>query len=308
MKKLAFLLLFTTFLFAQESKDKTIYLDSLYREVPKEKMVYTKTIKDYYLEKTEYKQLLFYKNGNLKSEEKTFGKELDSPTNGEVIEYYESGNKKSSCWYENNLQNGKFIQWYESGKLKEEGEYILDNPIFPSYKIKNFWKETGEKTVVDGNGFYDCDSENGKEKGNYLNGLKNGDWTGNEFNIYYSETYKNGVLVSGESRDNADGSVVKYNEVKVLPFPKKGMEHFYNYIANNFELSRESIKNKISGKIFVNFVVLKDGRLGNIEISKGLGYGLDEEAIRVIKGYGKWIPANQRGRIVKCSFMIPIRL
>ena len=73
-KIILFFLLFSKVVFSQESNDKIIYLDSLYKEVSVENKYYTKIIKDYYLEKSEYKFLTLYKSGKLKEEKNSFRK------------------------------------------------------------------------------------------------------------------------------------------------------------------------------------------------------------------------------------------
>jgi len=62
----------------------------------------------------------------------------------------------------------------------------------------------------------------------------------------------------------------------------------------------------IEGRVFVQFVVQKDGSLQEIQVIKGIGAGCDEEAVRVIKKSKNWKPGKQRGRAVKVRMIIPI--
>jgi protein TonB len=62
----------------------------------------------------------------------------------------------------------------------------------------------------------------------------------------------------------------------------------------------------IEGKVYVQFVVDKDGTLTDIKALKGIGAGCDEEAVRVIGGSPKWKPGKQRGRPVKVRMVLPI--
>jgi len=144
-KIILFFLLISKIALSQETNDKIIYLDSLYKEVSIENKYYTKLIKDYNLEKTEYKHLLLYKSGKLK-EEKTLSGKDGGFVIGEEIEYYENGNKSSSIFYENKLRFGKTFEWYEDGRLKEEGEFI-NNPNAPEtrFKMINYWNEKEKK-------------------------------------------------------------------------------------------------------------------------------------------------------------------
>lgn len=310
MKKIIFFfLLFTKVVFSQESNDKIIYLDSLYKEVSIENKYYTKIIKDYNLEKTEYKHLILYKSGKLK-EEKTLSEKEGGYPIGEEIEYYENGNKSSSILYENKQRFGKTFSWYEDGKLKEEGEFItVPNATETRFKMINYWNEKGEKTVSDGNGLANFKSEFYEENGNYKDGYRVGRWSGKSLKSMYSyeEIYSDGELVSGVSTE-ADGTKNEYSVLEVKPEPIKGMGHFYKYISNNFNAPNSAYKNKIQGKIVVTFVVDKEGKIVEPRITRSLGTELDNEAIRVLTSYEGWKPALQKGRKVRCSFSIPIKL
>jgi len=303
------LLLFSKPIFAQGPNDKIMYLDSLDTEVSIENKFYTKIIKDYNLEKPDYKVLKFYKNGNLK-EEATIADKDDYFITGEQINYYENGNKSSTVFYENKSINGKSTEWYENGKLKKEGIYYSDRLNSERYfEIINFWNNDGVQTVTNGTGSYEYTSESLHEKGNYKNGYKEGTWLGDALNTYrsFNETYEHGYLVSGESIE-FDGTKNQYKTLFKKPQPQKGLGHFYKFIANNFNLNDAANKKRINGKIIVGFVVDKDGKIVETKIVRGLGYGLDEEAIRVLLLYENWEPAYQRGRRVRCSYNIPIAI
>lgn len=88
--------------------------------------------------------------------------------------------------------------------------------------------------------------------------------------------------------------------------PKKGIQDFYNYVGQNFTKTKAAFENKISGKLFVTFIIDKDGKIVEPKVVKSLGYGLDEEAIRVITSYENWIPGQQRGVNVRVLYSIPI--
>jgi len=310
MKKIIFFfLLISKIAFSQESNDKIIYLDSLQKEVSVENKYYTKIIKDYYLEKSEYKFLTLYKSGKLKEEKIVSGKD-GGHVIGEEISYYENGNKNSSVFHENKLKSGKSYYWYEDGKLQIEGEFIkAKNPNETSFKMINYWNEKEEKTVSNGNGSIASKNEFYEQNGNYKNGYKDGKWSGKSLKNMYSfeENYIDGELISGVSIED-DGTRNEYTVSEVKPEPKKGMSHFYKYISNNFNAPNSAYKNKIQGKIIVAFVVDKEGKITESKIIKSLGTELDNEAIRVLTSYENWKPAYQQGRKVRCSYNIPIQL
>ena len=65
-------------------------------------------------------------------------------------------------------------------------------------------------------------------------------------------------------------------------------------------------ENKVQGKVYLSFIVSKSGKLDNIEIARGIGYGADEAAIQLLKNSPKWIAGKQRGREVHCKMMVVV--
>lgn len=88
--------------------------------------------------------------------------------------------------------------------------------------------------------------------------------------------------------------------------PKGGMAAFYKYIGDNIRYPAQARRMGIEGKVFVEFVVDRDGSLTQFTVVKGIGAGCDEEAIRVIKNAPSWSPGKQRGKPVRQRMVIPI--
>ncbi len=66
-------------------------------------------------------------------------------------------------------------------------------------------------------------------------------------------------------------------------------------------------ENAIQGRVYVQFIVGKDGTIRDINIIKGVHKILDREALRVVKGMPKWSPGKQRGKAVSVRFTLPIK-
>ena len=62
----------------------------------------------------------------------------------------------------------------------------------------------------------------------------------------------------------------------------------------------------MEGKVFLTFIVTAEGDIKDIQILKGLGFGMDEESIRLIKAMPRWVPGAQGGRPVNVKFNLPI--
>jgi protein TonB len=94
--------------------------------------------------------------------------------------------------------------------------------------------------------------------------------------------------------------------VEDQPSPKGGMAAFYEYVGKKLKYPAQARRMGIEGKVFVEFVVDKDGSITDVKAIKGIGAGCDEEAIRVIQTAPKWNPGKQRGRPVKVRMILPI--
>ncbi len=86
-----------------------------------------------------------------------------------------------------------------------------------------------------------------------------------------------------------------------------GISDFYKFLADNIKYPEEAAKQDIEGNVFASFIVEKDGSLNDIKIDRGLGYGADEEAIRILKLSPKWTPGTQNGKIVRVKYNLPIK-
>ncbi|WP_442589855.1 M56 family metallopeptidase [Pedobacter sp. AW31-3R] len=85
-----------------------------------------------------------------------------------------------------------------------------------------------------------------------------------------------------------------------------GMEKFYAYLAKNVKYPEQAFKNNVQGKVFLSYIIEKDGKLSNIKVERAAGSGLDEEAVRVMKASPNWIPGSSKGKYVRVKYNIPI--
>ena len=78
------------------------------------------------------------------------------------------------------------------------------------------------------------------------------------------------------------------------------------YVSENIKYPQAAKDKNIAGRVFVSFVVEKDGSVNEVKVMRGIGGGCDEEAVRVIKGMPKWKPGMQKGKPVRVSYMMPL--
>lgn len=94
---------------------------------------------------------------------------------------------------------------------------------------------------------------------------------------------------------------------EVMPQPVGGYSKFYQYISDNIRYPRQARQLELEGKVFVQFVVDKDGRLTDFVIIKGIGAGCDEEVLHVMAEAPAWEPGKQRGKPVRVRQLLPIQ-
>lgn len=83
-------------------------------------------------------------------------------------------------------------------------------------------------------------------------------------------------------------------------------EKLYAFLSQNMKYPQQAKELGIQGKVFVSFVVEKDGSVAQVQILRGIGGGCDEEAERVIKKLPGFTPGKQRGRPVRVQYRLPI--
>ena len=86
-----------------------------------------------------------------------------------------------------------------------------------------------------------------------------------------------------------------------------GMEKLYKYLSENIKYPEMAKENSIQGRVYVQFVVWKDGSIRDVKVVRGVHATLDKEAVRVVKSMPKWTPGKQRGKPVNARFTLPIK-
>lgn len=104
-----------------------------------------------------------------------------------------------------------------------------------------------------------------------------------------------------------DNNVYNSAGLQVQPEYPGGMKEFYNYVNRSFRIPE--IDQDMTAKIYVSFVVEKDGSMTAIKVLRDPGYGLGKEAERVLKSMKKkWSPGIQNGKPVRASYNLPITI
>lgn len=107
------------------------------------------------------------------------------------------------------------------------------------------------------------------------------------------------------SNNNTDDDVV-FSVVEQEPEYPGGEEAMYKFLSDNLVYPKAAREKGIQGKVIVEFVVEKNGKISNVKAVKCVSPELDAEAVRVISKMPKWKPGVLRGEKVRSTFRLPI--
>jgi len=101
-----------------------------------------------------------------------------------------------------------------------------------------------------------------------------------------------------------DGEI--FSVVEQQPVFPGGMAELGRYLSGSIKYPEAAQRANVSGRVFVNFVVTKTGEITDVNLLKGIGFGADEEARRVVSQMPRWIPGKQNGKAVNVKYNLPI--
>ena len=102
-----------------------------------------------------------------------------------------------------------------------------------------------------------------------------------------------------------DNTVYNTAGIDVKPEFPGGIDEFNKFIAKNYNSPNQA---GLKGKVYVTFIIEKDGSLTDIKVLRDIGYGTGKEAIRVLGLSPKWLPGEQNGKKVRCTYSLPISI
>jgi len=121
-----------------------------------------------------------------------------------------------------------------------------------------------------------------------------------EISAKYNDTY-----ASQSNENGPDNTIYNTAGIEVKPEFPGGIDEFNKFIAKNLNPPNEAGQ---IGKVYVTFVVEKDGSLTDIKVLRDIGYGTGKEAVRVLELSPKWLPGEQNGQKVRCTYSLPISI
>ena len=236
---------------------------------------------------------------------------------GSYSSYYPNGRVKEKGNYISNLKVGNWKTYHENGRLNSIGNYSIINTVKDGYHI-----------AKDVNSVKSGKWEYYNKYGKLMNEKIYKEYPDAVFNEFKKKNLKDNSTNKAHKRptkslvlNKKDIDQKKINSVKEEPEPVDeqifdvveknpefigGMSKLYEFLGKNIQYPEMAKENEIQGKVFVQFVVWKDGTIKDVRVVKGVHKTLDSEAKRVIEIMPKWIPAMQNGKFVNSKFTLPI--
>lgn len=112
------------------------------------------------------------------------------------------------------------------------------------------------------------------------------------------------VVAISKANQEDDSKIMNFAE-EMPDFPG-GYVSMMKFLQDNLHYPPNAAEDGISGKVYVGFVVERDGSVTDVKITRGVEASLDAEAIRVVKIMPKWKPGKQGGKPVRVSYSIPV--
>jgi TonB family protein len=128
-------------------------------------------------------------------------------------------------------------------------------------------------------------------------------------NIYENKTSAKDVQSGTESQKVEvvdDAKLYDSGNVESIPEYRGGPKALAMFIASRLRYPAKARENRIQGKVYISFVIEKNGSLSEFKVIKGIGSGCDEEAIRVLKLSPNWKPGAVKGSPVRTSYILPV--
>lgn len=197
-----------------------------------------------------------------------------------------------------NIKEGKYVAYYYYNPDKVICEGFYKNNLKDS-----LWIDYSINSIVD--------------SGHYDHGKKVGVWMGYKENglpqVQYDYTIKKVLYYRPNIVDKTKEYLVingVSQESKILDRPPiylDGSAKLLGTIARNIRYPAPAREQKKQGKVIISFVVDQDGHVSNYKVKKSVGYGCDEEAMRVVQlETGDWLPGMLDGKPVSVEYEVPI--
>lgn len=98
----------------------------------------------------------------------------------------------------------------------------------------------------------------------------------------------------------------EFGVVEVQPVFPGGEDKFYAYLVEHMSYPPEARRLGIEGRVYVQFIIEKDGSVSDVRVVRGIGAGCDEVAVKVVASMPRWTPGYHKGHPVRVKMIVPL--
>ncbi|HZB13838.1 MAG TPA: TonB family protein [Chryseolinea sp.] len=194
--------------------------------------------------------------------------------------------------------DGPYKSFYRNGKLQREGTYSKDKRV-------GLWKEYYPNGQQADEQFHHDDKvvyhQHWDEAGNAMLTNGSGKFTAGTQHVEVIDS----ILFAEFFVDSLSGDSI-YVVVEENATYTGGMDAFFSHIEKDLKYPKLAKEYSIQGKVFVQFVIDRSGKLHDATVISGIGGGCDEEALAAVRKRTTWIPGKVRGKVVSQKMVLPI--
>jgi len=122
--------------------------------------------------------------------------------------------------------------------------------------------------------------------------------------VFITNSSEASSVFCGDSTNNTDST--SYFQVEEPPIFPGGEKALFKFIKNNIKYPEDARKKGLEGRVLISFIIEKDGSITNAKVVQGIGYGCDEEALRIENKLPKFTPGKHSGFPVRVQTGIPL--
>ena len=114
-----------------------------------------------------------------------------------------------------------------------------------------------------------------------------------------------GTTITASAQEKKEKKV--FEKVEVMPkFKDQDYKQFNHWVMKNVKYPEDALKEGITGKVFVSFIINTDGDVESVKIKKSVNESLDNEVVRVVKSSPQWTPGYDGGKAVNVAMVVPV--
>ena len=121
-----------------------------------------------------------------------------------------------------------------------------------------------------------------------------------------TRTLKEEVVVEKPVEKKEEKKEEIFRSVEQMPQFPGGDAALMKYLSSHINYPPMAAENNVQGKVILQFVVEKDGKVGEVKVARSVDKDLDKEAIRVVKSLPKFTPGRQNGQAVRVWYTLPV--